>query len=282
VSVTALAAESSAQTASPSRVAVVAEAESLQLLARELADELRLPWFDLTSPTRAGFDFLLVVRADGLAIAPSDPTMGGPLGVDFVHGPTAYRRVAAGGRRQSLALAVGLKHGRPSVLDATAGLGRDTFLLACLGCRVTAVERSPILSALLRDGLERARSVDDAKLNAVLERIALRQDDSRNVLRAMQGDDAPDVVYVDPMYVPQGKAALVKKEMRICRMLVGDDRDAGELFDAARAVARQRVVVKRHRQAAPLAPGVSVSHRGRVVRYDVYVTKGPSNSTMSA
>jgi 16S rRNA (guanine1516-N2)-methyltransferase len=124
--------------------------------------------------------------------------------------------------------------------------------------------------------------VDEAKLNAVLERIALWQGDSRDVLRAMPPTDAPEVVYVDPMYIPQGKAALVKKEMRICRMLVGDDLDAGELFDAARAVAQQRVVVKRHRQAPPLAPGVSVSLRGHVVRYDVYVTKGPSISTMGA
>jgi len=253
------------------KVAVVAAAEALRDRAGEVARELHLPLIESPTRTQCEFDLLLMVRPDGLAVAPTDSASGGALRVDFVRGPTAYRRVAAGGRRQPLALAVGLKRGRPAVFDATAGLGRDSFLLACLGCRVTAVERSPVLEALLCDALERGRAAGNKQLSAALDRIRLVCGDSREVLRLLVSADAPDVVYIDPMFTPREKSALAKKEMRICRMLVGDDSDAAELLDAARAVARRRVVVKRQRKAPPLASGVSVSHRGRVVRYDVYL-----------
>jgi hypothetical protein len=84
-------------------------------------------------------------------------------------------------------------------------------------------------------------------------------------------EGVPDVVYLDPMYPPQKKSALVKVEMRILRRLVGDDPDAGELFELAWAVARQRVVVKRHRHAEPLSPHPTHSHSDQTTRYDVYV-----------
>jgi 16S rRNA (guanine1516-N2)-methyltransferase len=73
------------------------------------------------------------------------------------------------------------------------------------------------------------------------------------------------------MFASRKKSALVKVEMRILRQLVGDDPDAGELFELARAVARQRVVVKRHRHAEPLAPNPTHSHSDRTTRYDVYI-----------
>jgi len=278
VSVAALAIEPPANSPTSHSVAVVAEEVPFRDRAGELADELHLPLFEIVAATRHSFDLLLTVGAVGLAIVPTDSAIGGAVRVDFVRGPTAFRRLAAGGRRQPLALAMGMKRGYSTVLDATAGLGRDAFLLACLGCRVTAVERSAIFFAMLRDGLARARSADDAKLRAVVDRMSLHLGDSRDVLRAMTIEDAPDVVYIDTMYEPRGKSALAKKEMRICRMLVGDDGDAFELLDAARAVARHRVVVKRHRKAEPLAPGVSVSHAGRVVRYDVYLASPPRRS----
>ena len=42
------------------------------------------------------------------------------------------------------------------MLDATAGLGRDAFVLASLGCQVTLIERVPAVAALLENGIERA------------------------------------------------------------------------------------------------------------------------------
>jgi 16S rRNA (guanine1516-N2)-methyltransferase len=175
-----------------------------------------------------------------------------------------------------LARAVGLRGGaRPSVLDATAGLGRDGFELAGLGCQVTLLERSPVVHALLRDGLARAQ----VSAATTCERINLHLADAAEVLTDLAGNTAvrhPDVVYLDPMHPPRDKAALVRKEMRLLRAAVGDDADAAALIEPALVVARQRVVVKRPLRAEALdgrTPDWSVS--GRTTRYDIYRVSSP-------
>lgn len=256
--------------AGTARVAVLAGEISRRSEADRLCSELGLPLI-ASQIESAGFDFIIEVGPNGLSLAPTDKTAGGRMRIDFVQGPTAYRRVAAGSTRQPLAKAMGLRQGRPHVFDATAGLGRDCFLLACLGCRVTAVERSPILAAMLNDALKRARAATDRKLLAVAERIEVISGDSKQILVNLPEADRPDVVYLDPMYVPRESSALAKKEMRILRQLVGGDEDAEELLRVARQVARKRIVVKRHLRAAELAERVTMTYRGRSVRYDVYL-----------
>jgi 16S rRNA (guanine1516-N2)-methyltransferase len=171
---------------------------------------------------------------------------------------------------------MGLRGKSGTVVDATAGLARDAFLLACLGCTVTAVERSPVLGVLIRDGLIRAAGSDDLGLVAVVDRMKLVVGDAREVVNRMAASAAPDVVYLDPMYPPRTNSALAKKEMRVLRRLVGDDPDAGALLAAARTAARQRVVVKRCRRAPPLAPRPAMQYMGKQVRYDVYHTERES------
>lgn len=254
------------------RIAVIVEAHAAALreAARTLANELGLP---LTGPEVGPsdtFDLFLVVGERGLELRPSGRNAPGSVRVDFVGGATGYRRVSGTSRRQPIARAVGIHRGVRKVLDATAGLGRDAFLLACLGCSVTAIERSPILGAMFCDGLARATAHPDERLRDVIARINLVVDDARNILSELAEADRPDVVYLDPMYPERSKAALVKKEMRLCRQLVGDDPDASELLDLARRVARRRVVVKRHRLALPLAADVALRYDGRRARYDVY------------
>ncbi|MDH5299140.1 MAG: class I SAM-dependent methyltransferase, partial [Desulfobulbaceae bacterium] len=176
-----------------------------------------------------------------------------------------------GGRKQPLARALGLKSNRcPTVVDATGGLARDAFVLACLGCRVTLMERSPILAALVTDGLQRAMA-DPETAAIVSERLRLVQGDSRDLLLQMAEGERPEVVYLDPMYPHRTKSALVKKEMRALRLLVGDDADAPALLAAALAAAEERVVVKRPINADPItgqSPSLAVF--GKTHRFDVY------------
>ena len=156
------------------------------------------------------------------------------------------------------------------MVDATAGLGRDAVTLAACGCRVTAIERSPVLGALLRDGLIRAKASGRTWLSVLAGRVTMVIGDARELLRTMEGDDLPDAVYLDPMYPVNTKKALAKKEMRICRQLVGDDDDAAELLAVARDVARRRVVVKRNPKAKPLAPRPSAQITSKQIRFDIY------------
>jgi len=259
----------------PAKIAVAAASSDPQLgaLVVSLAQSLNLPQ---TDPGDEAFELLLVVCSDCLELRATGADSPGPIAVDFT-GPTVdYRRRRGGGRRQLIARAVGVRGAAPTVLDATAGLGRDAFVLASLGCHVTAVERSPVLGVMLQDGLSRAAKASAPAARDAASRITLIVDDARDVLDKLDNELAPDVVYIDPMYPPRKKqSARVKKEMRLCRALVGDDGDAGELLEAARRVARTRIVVKRMLAAPLLSPAPAIQYRSRKTRYDVYRPSPP-------
>jgi len=196
----------------------------------------------------------------------------GPVYVDFVGGTVGHRHRFGGGRGQTIAKAVGLKGGsNPTVVDATAGLGRDAFVLASLGCHVTMVERSSVVAALLEDGLRRAAS--DTELGSwILRRMQLVHADAVQWLNELSPVDCPDVVYLDPMFPHKQKSALVKKEMRLFQKLLGYDEHEEALLGAAQRAAGKRVVVKRPEHAPPLAgrkPSMQIN--GKKHRFDVYV-----------
>lgn len=191
------------------------------------------------------------------------------LRIDFIGGALGFRRLSGEGRGQPLARAVGMRPGRtPAVVDATAGLGRDAFLLALLGAEITMIERVPEVAAALREALDRARAAEP-DLAPVLDRMHLVMGDARALLPTL----SPDVVLVDPMHPERTKSALVKAGMRELRGVVGDDPDAAELMAAALAAARERVVLKWPRKAAALPGLPAPSHQlvGRSTRYDVFM-----------
>lgn len=200
--------------------------------------------------------------------------------VDFVAGATAHRRSFGGGKGQQIAKAVGLNKGcYPSVLDCTAGLGGDAFVLATLGCKMTLMERSPIVHALLDDGLQRGRQYsleNDDSLSEILARMVLVEGDSHGYLASCAGEQGEkyDVVYLDPMFPMRSKSASVKKEMQAFHSIVGSDSDADTLLDLALEVAIYRVVVKRPRIAPFLAEREpSYQLLGKSSRFDIYTLK---------
>jgi len=203
-----------------------------------------------------------------------------PLVVDFSAGAVDHRRKFGGGKNQDIAKAVGLNKGFiPSVLDATAGLGRDAFVLASLGCHVRMQERSPIVYALLADGLRRAKQ--DPSVAVIASRMSVQLASSLNRMLP-EGMFAPDVIYLDPMFPERSKSALVKKDMRFFHHVVGDDSDADGLLTMALAVDCARVVVKRPVKA-PFLDGQKPSHQilGKSIRYDVYVKRGMVKSELA-
>ncbi|MDH1055090.1 class I SAM-dependent methyltransferase [Aquipseudomonas alcaligenes] len=223
-------------------------------------------------PLAGQAEFALQLGEQGLQLAELGPQAPGPIRVDFVEGAVAHRRLYGGGSGQMIAKAVGVQPGvRPRVLDATAGLGRDAFVLASLGCAVTLSERQPIIAALLEDGLARAQR--DAEVAPIAVQMRLLQGNAIELMRDWQGEP-PQVIYLDPMFPHRDKSALVKKEMRLFRPLVGDDLDAPALLQAALALASHRVVVKRPRKA-PIIEGAKPSYalEGKSSRYDIYPRK---------
>ena len=254
------------------RVAIAAATGVQPQLLADLSRRLRLP---ITSVDDRAPDLLLMITASRLELHQTGPGKTGPVYADFAAGRVAHRRRFGGGRGQPLGRAIGLKQGRnPYVLDATAGLGRDAFVFATLGCRVTMVERSPVVAALLQDAL--ARALEDDQVAPVVQRMNLVCTDAVSYLDYLGLEQScPDVIYLDPMYPHRGKTAQAKKEMRLFRRLVGDDDDSLTLLLAARDKARYRVVVKRPARARALgdqAPSMCI--RSPNTRYDVYINKG--------
>ncbi len=154
-----------------------------------------------------------------------------------------------------------------TILDGTAGLGSDTLLLARMGYQVTAMERLPVFAALISDGVER---INAAGTSLSIECYFA---DTRSVSKYF--DERFDVVYLDPMF-PEGRKSSVKvaRPLTVLREFCkDDDSDTEELVATAFRWARKRVVVKRPNFAEPLIPErLSMSMRGNLVRYDIYLT----------
>ena len=236
--------------------------------SREQVRDLSLATGARIAATPPADGLYLLLETDGLALcrAGRPPVK---LRVDFLTGAQGYRRRTQGRQREQVVRACAASGARaPTIVDATAGLGRDAFVLASHGASVTLLERSAIMVALLRDGLERARR---GGLSEVVQRIRLIHADSVDWLQTLAPAEHPAVVYLDPMYGGTQRRAAAGKALALLQTLLGPDTDADALLPVALATARERVVVKRHRHAAPLhgrAPGHAL--QGRSTRFDIY------------
>jgi len=262
-----------------SLLAVDADAD---LLVRAQTLALRLGCSVVTDTSAISGDLALRLSAQRLELLDLSGPKPVAVWADFITGRFGYRLRQGYGRRQPLGRAVGaVNHGRPRVVDCTAGLGRDSALLAALGCSVVALERSAVVAELLADGLDRARlagtvpgaSAADARVAETIGRIQLICGDARVWLSSPSSGQSADVVLLDPMFPQRQKTALVKKEMRLFKRLVGEDLDADELLEAALGSSIPRVVVKRPRGSPPMAGSRKPSHGhdAGVTRFDVYL-----------
>ncbi len=159
----------------------------------------------------------------------------------------------------------------PTAIDATAGLGEDSLLLAAAGFSVTLFERDPVIAALLRDALERAADVPE--LAEAVGRMCLEETDSVTALRGLSAP--PDVVYLDPMFPERRKSAAVRKKFQLLHMLERPCEDEEALLGAALAAGPRKVVIKRPPKGPHLAGArPSYALTGKAVRYDVIVPPG--------
>jgi 16S rRNA (guanine1516-N2)-methyltransferase len=188
---------------------------------------------------------------------------------DLLSGEMRYRQRFGGGRKEPLARAIGLKaNPSPKVIDATAGMGREAFLLASLGCQVIAVERNPIIFVLLDDAIRRA--LNEPRLPFTQQQLKLVYQNSIDYLGKID-TGLYDVIYLDPMFPAREKSAAVKKEMRVFKRLAGEDLDDQQLLSAALKTASQRVVVKRPNYAPPIGDiKPSFQIKSKKHRFDVY------------
>ncbi len=242
-------------------------------IPQHIADFLHSDIFPATSEITK-HNYALYYSDKGLSlikVSPSKKKISEIIFIDFLGGKNGYRRKQDLTIKQPLAKAVGIKSGvRPTIFDATAGLGSDGFFLACLGSQITLCERSPVIAILLRDAFERAR-IEPETTEIIKEKISLIEGDSASILEQLT--ERFSTVYLDPMYPHRTNSALNKQEMRVIRNIVGDDYDSDKLFEAAMQYAEKRVVVKRPKGAPYLAESKpSFEVRMKNSRFDVYLT----------
>ncbi|WP_288130113.1 class I SAM-dependent methyltransferase [Microbulbifer sp.] len=261
------------------QLAVTATETAAAPYAQALAEELRLEYLGVADSRNISSVAYVLECGGKLQLQATGRKAPGPILVDFVSGVAAHRRKFGGGKGQQIAKAVGMKGSfYPRVLDATAGLGRDAFVLASLGCEVQMLERNPVVHALLSDGVKRlqAAATSDPDLASIAARLKLlpRVDSAAAWLSQQPGESLP-VIYLDPMFPSREKSAKVKKEMVAFHQLVGSDEDADQLMAPAMAACYYRTVVKRPRLApwlAELKPNLALE--GKSGRFDIYTRHG--------
>ncbi len=241
------------------QVTVVAQRASDAALAAEIAERCALTADDPDAR------FALAVGPAAWQLADRTSRQR-PLELDFSE---YYRRRGVATARSPLGRATGIRQGQPAtVLDCTAGLGRDGFMLASLGAvRVDMVERHPVLAAMLDEALQRAQR--DPDLPAWVHALNVRCADARAVLGQPV---SADVIYIDPMF-PAERRALAGRELQFLQRLLAPEQDGDELVRAALASGSRRVVIKRAKHHPTLeTPTFTV--RGKSFRFDVYVKAG--------
>ena len=192
------------------------------------------------------------------------------LKCSFIEGPILHRLKYGKGRGQNLAKAVGMKSNKNrNIIDATAGLGYDSFILASIGAKVTLIERSQKMHELLQNGIDEGKSFG-GEIEKIINRMELLFGDSKDILPKL----TPEVIMIDTMYKDRKKTALVKNNMRLVREIVGPDSDYIELLKVALNCAKNRVVLKQPRYADPIEEIRKCSHQilGKTIRYDVFMT----------
>ncbi len=247
-------------------VTVCYQSDHLAVVASQFARKHSLP---ISSTDTVSTPFILYYKEAFVELI--DQQTNTAIHVDFLSGALAHRRQYGGGKGQAIAKAIGLKQYKLplNVLDATAGLAKDAFVLACLGCSVTLIEQNPVVAELVKNALIRAEQEDEFKtINE--QGFELIHTDAAEFLKTTP--NRPDIIYLDPMYPHRKKSAAVKKNMQILQKLLGHDTDNAALFELALQKAKKRVVVKRPKGAATLTdkqPTMSIE--SKITRYDVYV-----------
>ena len=159
------------------------------------------------------------------------------------------------------------------VVDATAGMGEDSLLLAAAGYKVTLFERDKTIAALLKDTIK--RGLDNPELTEIVSRMTLREEDSIEAMKKMADlpeEERPDVILLDPMFPAREKSSLVKKKFQLIHHLEKPCENEEELLNAAMLAKPLRIVIKRPIKG-PFLAGVKPSYSltGKTVRYDCIV-----------
>lgn len=229
--------------------------------ASRLAETMKAPLF--TSPESMERTALYVVfDQEGTCLTDGEMTLRG----DY---RTKIRRLKHNNLSHEALIKAALrkeKKEHPTAIDGTAGLGEDSLLLAAAGFSVTLCEHNPVIAALLKDTLARARTIPE--LEPVVSRMTVYEGSSLTCFASLS--TPPDVILLDPMFPERKKKSKVKEKLQLIQKLESPCTEETELLNAAIATRAPKIIIKRPAKGPWLAgkkPSYAVE--GKVIRYDV-------------
>ena len=216
---------------------------------------------DVPLVSEPGEGLTLLWEAEGLSLC--------GFGLSFRGDFEPILRRVTGGRlpHEMLAHLAKTREPHPTAIDATAGMGEDSFLLAACGYEVTLYEQNPVIAALLRDALDRAGR--HPALSDIAARMHLIEGDSIAGMR--EGTASPDLIYLDPMFPARQKSGLINKKLQLIQKLEHPCVEEEALLSAAIGLEPGKIIIKRPLKGAVLAgktPHYTV--RGKAIRYDCF------------
>jgi 16S rRNA (guanine1516-N2)-methyltransferase len=182
--------------------------------------------------------------------------------VDFLQGPVAFRASQHTSGEHLIKACRFKNQTEVSVLDATCGMGRDSFLLFQSGFHVSATEKNPVIHALLSDGLNRYQ----------IEKELMPFQLHHQAAEDLMVEQKFDVIYLDPMFPEKSKSAKAKKDMQLFQAIHQHHEDnAAELLTKALRSDAKRVVIKRPLRADLLLTKIPTFQiKGKICRFDAY------------
>jgi len=179
------------------------------------------------------------------------------------------RRITGGRyKHEMLVKASKCNKDNPTAIDATAGMGEDSLLLAANGYDISLYEQNPVVALLLKDALKRAKK--NPELKDLISRMHLIEGDSLILMK--ESNINPDIIYLDPMFPGRQKSGLIGKKLQLIQKLESPCSNEKDLFDAAKSCKPSKIIVKRPLKAPNLAeqkPNYSLT--GKAIRYDIYI-----------
>lgn len=229
--------------------------------AKKIAERLNI---EIITNNKEKFDILLSMDESGLALVSDNMKLYG----DF---SKSIKRIKQNNlQKEMLIHAVKIKGEKENLIaiDATAGLGEDSILLAAYGYNVELYEKNPIISELLKDAMERAEKISELK--DIIGRMKVHNEDS---IIAMQNlKYKPDIILLDPMFPERTKSALIKKKFQILHKIENPCSDENEMLSSAIKANPKKLVIKRPLKGEYLA-GVKPDYslKGSSIRYDCII-----------
>tara|TARA_B100001564_G_C20571474_1_gene638571 strand:+ start:27 stop:728 length:702 start_codon:yes stop_codon:yes gene_type:complete len=147
------------------------------------------------------------------------------------------------------------------ILDGTAGFGRDGTLLNSMGHNVTMIENSPIVSLLLKNGIERSDN-----------NIRLFHGNVYDLLK--HSKKKYDYIYLDFMFNKLKTNSLSSKYDETLKLIATIDANKKEIVEMAKKNCKKKVVVKEPSNSTSSLPKPNHIIKTKLISYNVYLSHG--------